>query len=98
MEVIGGGGELEGGGVVAVDRDHWCGSARCRRVACVLENVLEKPEKETILGKTSGFDSAKGTTHWVTTRFHVCKHHHRVEKRQGKCFILPTIDFIPKTF
>ena len=79
MEVIGGGGELEGGGVVAVDRDHWCGSAplSSRRVAV----VLEKPEKETILGKTSGFDSAKGTTYWVTTRFHVCKHHHRVEKK-----------------
>ena len=77
MEVIGGGGELEGGGVVAVDRDHWCGSAPLSSSVF----VLEKPEKETILGKTSGFDSAKGTTHWVTTRFHVCKHHHRVEKK-----------------
>ena len=80
MEIIGGGGELEGGGVVAVDRDHWCGRVqRCRRVACLC--CGEKPEKETILGKTSGFDSAKGTTYWVTTRFHVCKHHHRVEKK-----------------
>jgi hypothetical protein len=52
MEVIGGGGELEGGGVVAVDRDHWCGRVqRCRRVACLC-CVEEKPEKETILGKT----------------------------------------------
>jgi len=78
MEVIGGGGELESGGVVAVDRDHWCGRAPLSS-SCVL--LLEKPEKETILGKTSGFDSAKGTTYWVTTRFHVCKHHHRVEKK-----------------
>ena len=48
MEVIGGGGELEGGGVVAVDRDHWCGSAPLSS-SCVL--LLEKPEKETILGQ-----------------------------------------------
>jgi hypothetical protein len=57
------------------------GVAECNVVVELRVCCVEKPEKETILGKTSGFDSAKGTTYWVTTRFHVCKHHHRVEKK-----------------
>lgn len=96
MEVIGGGGELEGGGVVAVDRDHWCGSAPLSS-SCVFV-LWEKPEKETILGKTSDLIQQRvqhiGLQHDsmfanITTE---------LKKRQGKCFILPTIDFIPKTF
>ena len=61
MEVIGGGGELESGGVVAVDRDHWCGRVQRCRVRLLWTG--ETGKKRDILGKTSGFDSAKGTTY-----------------------------------
>jgi hypothetical protein len=49
MEVIGSGGELEGGGVVAVDRDHWCAVQRRRRVACCCWRNRKK--RQIILGK-----------------------------------------------
>ena len=96
MEVIGGGGELEGGGVVAVDRDHWCGSAplssscvfvlwrnrKMRQFWAKLQDLIQQRVQHIGLQHDSMFAN-------ITTE---------LKKRQGKCFILPTIDFIPKTF
>ena len=96
MEIIGGGGELEGSGVVAVDHDHWCGSAPLSS-SCVfcagetgkrdnfgqkLQDLIQQRVQHIGLQHDSMFAN-------ITTE---------LKKRQGKCFILPTIDFIPKTF